>query len=70
MKTLMLIGLVAGLALAGCRSNAAPVSSANAVEACELKATEEARRDCMKDVVDTVAIAQKREQERRKAPPR
>lgn len=70
MKNLMLAGLVAALALAGCRSNAAPVSSANAVEACELETTEEARRDCMKDVVDTVALSLKREQERRKAPPR
>ncbi len=70
MKSPILICLVAAVAIAGCRSNAAPVSTANAVEACELKTTDEARRDCMKDVVDTVALAQKREQERRKAPPR
>lgn len=70
MKSLTLIGLVAALALAGCRSNAEPVSSANAVEACELKTTDEERRACMKDVVDTVALSLKREQERRKAAPR
>lgn len=66
MKTLMMIAAVGLLAATGACQSSEPVSAyANPVEACEGKATKEARDECMQNIVADVRASVKRESERK-----
>jgi hypothetical protein len=69
MKRLISMAALAALAMtAACRTNEAPSAYANPVDECKNKPTQEARDECMQNVVADVALSVKRESERK--PPR
>lgn len=69
MKPRLMLAAAAALAVtAACQTSEPAAYYANPVDACAGEKTQEARDECMQNVVADVALSVKREKERRKRP--